>query len=1109
MAGHQRGHDDVPLQHDSRAETAVASALSVSMRARSETAESVRAARVSHFALAEPGSRKESAMWIVELALRRPYTFVVLAMLVVLMGTLTILRMPTDIYPDIDIPVVAAVWSYNGLEPREMEGRITTPFERAATTSVSGIDHIESQTLSGVSVVKVFLQPGTSIDGALSAVSAAASPTLKVMPPGATPPLIIPYSASNVPIMQLGLSSATLDEQQIYDIGTNFLRPGLATVQGAQLPLPLGGKQREIVVDLDTAKLFAWGLSPSDVSSAVNAQNPVLPSGTAKIGAQEYPILVNASPSVIDGFNKLPLEDVKGTTVYLGDVAHVRDGYAPQTSVVVTDGTKGGLLPVLKAQGASTLDVVSRLHEAVPKVQATLPRGFDVKPLFDQSVFVRGAVDGVLREAMIAAGLTGLMMLLFLGSWRSTVIVLISIPLSILVSIIVLGWLGQTLNLMTLGGMALAVGILVDDATVEVENFHRQRAMDKPLVHAILDGAREIAVPALVSTLCICIVFVPVVFIAGAAKSLFVPLALAVVFAMLASYFLSRTLVPTLEQYLLGVEVPGAEVPGPIGRAHRFIERGFEWLREAYARTLARLLENRRVFIGAFAVFCALSVGLLPFLGQDFFPNVDAGELRLHVRGAPGTRIEETTRLFAQVEEHVRHVVPPAELDTVIQDIGVPTSGINLVLGDPSMISSADGEMLVALKPRHRPTEDYVRTLRRDLHTSFPGATFFFLPADISSQVLSFGQSAPIDVRITGPARNEEANLIAARDLVRRFAAIPGAVDVHLAQVTDTPELVVDVDRTLAQQVGLTQRNVADAMLVSLSSSGQTAPSFWLDPKSGVQYAVAVQTPQWRIDSVDALGSTPLTAGPGASPQLLANVASTSRVLGPSNLTHYNIARSLDVLVSVDGTDLGAVASPVQAIVNEARRSLPRGTSIDVQGEAENMNASFRGLGMGIGFAVVLVYLLMVVNFQSWSEPFVILTALPGTLAGILWMLFLSGTTLSVPALMGALMSIGVATANSILVVTFASETLRQGGDAEAAAIAAGRARIRPVIMTAVAMILGMLPMSLGLGDGGESNAPLGRAVIGGLLLATVSTLFFVPVMFSVLQRRKVVEVAS
>jgi multidrug efflux pump subunit AcrB len=929
------------------------------------------------------------------------------------------------------------------------------------------------------------------------------------MPPGTTPPLVIPYSASNVPVLQLGLSSKTLDEQQIYDLSTNFLRPGLAGVQGAQLPLPLGGKSREVVVDLDPQKLFAFGLSPSGISEALDAQNLVLPSGTAKIGQQEYPILVNASPELVRAFNDLPIKKVGASIVGLGDVAHVRDGYAPQTNIVVTDGAKGGLLPVLRAQGASTLDVAAGVKKAIPAVQASLPKGFEIKELFDQSVFVRGAVSGVVREAMIAAGLTGLMMLLFLGSWRSTLVVLVSIPLSLLVSIAALSALGQTLNLMTLGGLALAVGILVDDATVEIENVHRHRAAepDKPLAAAILDSAAEIAAPALVSTLCICIVFVPVVFIAGAAKSLFVPLAMAVIFAMLTSYFLSRTLVPAMVQYLLRREPPeGAVGTGLLARVHAGIERAFERLREIYGRALTRLFGRRKQFLIACAVLFAGSAALLPLLGRDFFPTVDGGEIRLHVRAPAGTRIEETARFFAQVEDHVRHLVPPGELETVIQDIGVPLSGINLALGDPSMISSADGEMLVALKAGHAPTAGYVRALRADLRASFPESTFFFLPADISSQVLSFGQSAPIDVRITGPASNQRANLELASDFVRRFSGIHGAVDVHLAQVTATPELRVEVDRARAQSVGLTARDVTSDLLVALSSSGETAPNYWLDPKSGVQYLVAVQAPQWRVDSTAAIGELPLSgaapaSGQGASePQLLANVATISPASGPTNITHYNVARSFDVLVGVDGADLGTVTSAVERVVHAA--SLPRGSTVAVVGEAESMNASFRGLAVGIGFAIVLVYLLMVVNFQSWLEPLLILTALPGTFAGIVWMLFLSRTTLSVPALMGALMSIGVATANSILVVNFATQRMREGLDACAAALDAGRTRLRPVLMTALAMLLGMLPMSLGLGDGGESNAPLGRAVIGGLLLATVSTLFFVPVMVTMVRSR-------
>src|SRR3989442_167246 len=868
-------------------------------------------------------------MWIVRLALRRPYTFVVLAVGIVLIGVLTISRIATDIYPQIDIPVVAAIWTYNGLPPQEMEGRITSMFERAVTTTVSGIEHLESQSLYVVAVVKVYLQPGTSVTAGVTQVAAAAQPILRMLPPGTAPPNIIEYSASDSAILQLAISSPTLAEQEIYDLSTNFLRPRLATVRGAQLPLPFGGKQREVVVDLDPQKLFAWGLSPSDVSAALARQSVILPTGTAKIGPQEYPILVNASPSLVAEFNDLPVRTVGTTTVYLRDVAHVRDGFAPQTNVVIMNDSKGALLPVHKAHGGSRLDVVAQSCATLPAVEATLTEDFHVKPLFDQSVFVRGAISGVVHEAAIAAGLTGLMMLIFLGSWRSTVVVLVSIPLSLLVSIIVLDWLGQTLNLMTLGGMALAVGILVDDATVTVENFHRQRATGKPVVRAILDGAAEIAVPTFVSTICICIVFLPVTLVAGAAKSLFIPLAMAVVFAMLTSYFLSRTLVPTMVRYLLTNEPPGgATGVGPLGRAHYWVEHGFERLREAYARTLDVALARRRAFIGLFAVFVALSLALIPLLGDDFFPTVDAGQIRLHIRGQPGLRIEETQKLFAQVEDLVRRVVPPEELDVVIDNIGVPLSGINLALGDPSMISTADGEMLIALKPNHHPTADYVRALRRDLRDSFPRATFFFLPADIATHVLNFGASAPIDVRLAGPIGNRSKNVEIAREFSRRFEVIPGAVDVHLVQVTDTPELFVKVDRTLAGQVGLTEQNVASSLLVSLSSSFQTAPAFWLDPETGVQYPVAVQTPQYKIDSIQALEYTPLTAAPvkTGEPQLLANVATVSREVGPTNVTHYNIAPTVDVQLGVDGADLGSVASSVGRIVDRIAGSFPAGT---------------------------------------------------------------------------------------------------------------------------------------------------------------------------------------
>jgi CzcA family heavy metal efflux pump len=1039
-------------------------------------------------------------MWIVRIALKRPYTFVVLAMLIVIMGVVTLASMATDMLPEIDIPVIAVVNTYAGLSPDEVAARITTPFERSATGTVNGIEHTESQSLNGVSVTKIFLQPGTNVEGAVAEVTAEAQTILKTMPPGATAPLIMRYSASNVPILEAVLTSDILTEQQLYDLGSNFFRTGLATVQGAQLPLPLGGKVREIVVDLDLEKLYALGLSPSDVSNAVNAQNLVLPSGTVKMGRQEYPLVVNASPGIVDELNNLPIKTVNGATVFIKDVAHVRDGFAPQTSVVLADGRKAAIQPILKAQGSSTLSVVSRVRAAIPGIMATLPQSLKTALVFDQSVFVRAAVSGVLREALIAAGLTGLMMLLFLGSWRSTLIVLVSIPLSLLVSVTVLHLLGQTLNLMTLGGMALAVGILVDDATVTIENVHRHASMKKGLVQAILDGAQEIAVPAFVSTLCICIVFVPVYFISGAARSLFVPLAMAVVIPMLTSYFLSRTLVPTMMQFLLGKEMePGAHEHRP--RWAMAFERGFQRLVEAYGRALEKALSRRPLVIGLGLAFAIGSAALFPLLGKDFFPAVDGGQLRLHVRAPAGMRIEETQKLFAQVEEHIHKVVPASELDRTLDEIGVPVSGINLALGDPSMISTADGEILVSLKANHHPTADYVRELRNDLRASFPQEIFFFLPADISTQTLNFGLSAPIDVQIVGPTANQPQNLAIADELVKQIEAVPGAVDVHRTQVVATPSVKVDIDRTLADQVGLTQRGVASDLLISLSSSGQTSPNFWLDPKRGVQYLVAVQTPQYKVDSLDALNATPLTARTPGQQQLLGNVAAISRTATATNITHYNVAPTYDVQANVDGTDLGSVSSAISKIVANIQPKLQRGTTVHVIGQAQSMNASFSGLEMGLLFAVLLVYLLIVVNFQSWLDPLIILTALPGAIAGIAWMLFLTGTRLSVPALMGAMMTVGVATANSILMVTFANERLAEGLSPLSAALLAGKTRLRPVMMTALAMIVGMMPMALSLGEGGEQNAPLGRAVIGGLLLATFSTLFFVPAMYSVMRK--------
>ena len=1046
-------------------------------------------------------------MWLVRMALKRPYTFVVMSMLIVIVGLLTISRMPTDIFPDIDIPVISVVFNYSGLSPEEMEKRMVNSYERVLTTTVNDIEHIESQSLTGISVVKIFFQPGAKIEAATAQVTAISQAAIRSMPPGTTPPFIIRYSASNVPILQVALESETLSEQQLFDYGINFIRADMATIQGAQIPYPYGGKQRLIMIDIDPQRLFAWGLSPRDVNSAIGQQNVIVPTGTAKIGANEYPIVLNASPDLLTQIESIPVKVVKGTTVYVRDVAHVRDGYSPQTNIVHVAGSRSVLMSILKQGSASTLDVVRRVRETLPGTLARLPKELKVALLFDQSIFVRASIEGVVKEALIAAGLTALMLLVFLGSWRSTLIVIVSIPLSILVSIIVLSWLGETLNVMTLGGMALAVGILVDDATVEIENVHRNMAQKKPILRAILDGAAEIATPAFVSTLCICIVFVPVVFISGSAKSLFVPLAMSVVFAMLTSYFLSRTLVPTMMHYLMASEAErhaheGAPPP-PTWVGARVIagfERGFERLRMSYGGLLAWALQHRRGVAIGFLLFVAASLSLLPLVGRDFFPTVDAGLIKLHVRGVPGTRIEETERHFVQIEEAIRQIIPPDQIETMLDNIGIPYSGLNLSLSEGALISAADGQIFIALKKDHRPTEEYVRKMRAALAEKFPDQTFFFLAPDISTQVLNFGLPAPIDVQVVGAIGNEEATYQVARQIARRVLDIPGAVDVHLAQVPKQPALRIDVDRTMAGQVGLTERDVASDLLVALASSAVVAPSYWLD-KRGVQYLVAVQTPQKDIDSIDAMKILPLSNGT-ERPQLLSNLASISRTEGPVNITHYNIARTYDVQANVAGTDLGSVADRVQKIVEELRPSFPRGTTVRIKGQAESMQSSFRGLAFGLIFAIALVYLLMVVNFQSWLDPLVILMALPGALAGICWILFLSHTTLSVPALMGSIMCVGVATANSILVVTFANDMRLNGFDSTRAALAAGMTRLRPVIMTALAMILGMLPMSLGLGEGGEQNAPLGRAVIGGLMLATVTTLFFVPVMYSILRRK-------
>jgi len=1047
-------------------------------------------------------------MWIVRLALRRPYTFVVVAMLIAIAGLYSILEMPTDILPEIDIPVIAVVWQYSGLPPDEMEQRFTSNFERALTTTVNGIEHIESQSLYGVSVIKVFFHPGTKIEMANAQVTGISQTLLKQFPTGATPPLVVNYSASNVPILQGSVHSDSMSEQELFDLTSNFLRTGLATVQGAQLPWPYGGKQRQVMIDIDLPRLYALGLSPNDVTGAMLAQNLVLPSGTAKIGDQELLFRLNGSPDDPKTIASLPVRSAKGATVTIGDVATVRDGFAPQTSLVRANGRRGILMTMLKSSGASTLDIVKRVRDVLPSILATLPPAYKMDLLFDQSLYVRSAVDGVVKEAGIAAGLTGLMILLFLGSWRSTLIVVTSIPLSILVSLIVLACLGQTLNLMTLGGLSLAVGILVDDATVEIENVHRNMAMRKPIVQAILDGAQQIAVPAFVATLCICVVFIPVVFISGAARSLFTPLGMAVVFAMMTSYFLSRTLVPTMVHYLLGPEVAlyagrGHPRRDIVWRMHQRFNGHFERFRRLYGGFLDWALDHRRIVTGAFAVFVVVSVAaLFPSLGRDFFPSVDAGQIRFHVRTNAGTRIETTEQLFERVEDEVHAVIPQGEIATIIDNLGMPISGLNLALGDPSMISSADGEVLVQLRENHHPTASYVEHLRRRVAADFPSTDFFFLAPDITTQVLNFGLTAPIDVQIAGPLMNNQNDYEIARTLRDQISQVSGAVDVHLSQVVNQPEIRVDVDRAEASEQGVTQRDVSNEALVSLSSSGQVSPNFWLDRQKGVQYLVAVQTPQYKVDSLDAFRQTPVHLPLVASPQLLGNLAALHRDVTPVNVTHYNVLSTFDVQANVQGTDLGSVSDSVDRLIAAAKKNLPRGSSIVVRGQVESMNASFRGLSYGIIAAVVLVYFLMVINFQSWLDPAIILSALPGALAGIVWMLFATGTTLSVPALMGAIMSIGVATSNSILMVTFANDQRKSGMDERRAAWTAGVTRLRPVMMTALAMVLGMMPMSLGLGDGGEQNAPLGRAVIGGLGLATFTTLFFVPVVYSAWRKR-------
>ena len=1049
-------------------------------------------------------------MWIVRLALSRPYTFIVMALVIVLLTFVVVPRTPTDIFPEINIPVIAQVWTYTGLQPQEMERRITSNVERGIMTLVNDIEHVESQSLGGIAIVKIYFHPNANVQTALAQVAAISQTFLRFLPQGTTPPLVIIYSASTVPVLQVGLTSDSMGEQQLFDYGNYFIRTQISTVPGASMPFPYGGKSRLVSVDIDPTVLQAKGLSPVDIVNAVNVQNLILPTGTAKMGPLEYNVEMNASPINMAQLNDLPVKTVNGSTIYLRDVAHVRDGYSPQTNIVLENGQRGVLMSVYKTGNNSTLSIVDHVKQVLHDYQPSLPSSLKLTTFFDQSLFVRAAIQGVLREALVAACLTAVMILLFLGNWKSTLIIAISIPLSILVSVLCLSALGETLNIMTLGGLALAVGILVDDATVEIENINRNLAMGKETVQAILDGAQQIAVPAFVSTLCICIVFIPMFFLSGVAKYLFVPLAEAVIFAMLASYMWSRTIVPTMAMYLLSSEDEyhadehAGERMGFFRRYQQGFERAFERFRSGYRHALTSALQHSRPFAVCFLAFCVLSAGLTFVLGRDFFPSVDAGQIRLHVRARTGLRVEETARLAAQINQVIYQTVPERDLLTVLDNIGLPYSGINLTYSNSGTIGTGDAEILVQLKPeRGKPTGVYIDELRRRLPREFPGVQFFFQPADIVTQILNFGTPAPIDVQIIGT--DQAANYAIGQRLANQIRHIPGAVDVRVQQAFDAPTLFLDINRTRAQYVGFQTRDVAQNLLISLSSSFQTAPNFWLDPRNGVSYSVAVQTPQYRVDNFQALQNTPIAASSSATrttPQILGNLVTTSTVARPASVSHYNVQPLIDVYAAVSGRDLGSVAAEVKKRVDAIQKDLPRGSHTVISGQVQTMATSFTGLGVGLIGAILLAYLLIVVNFQSWLDPFIIITALPGALAGICWMLLFTHTTLSVPSLTGAIMCMGVATANSILMVSFAREQLNEGKSAFDAALEAGFVRIRPVLMTALAMIIGMLPMATGFGEGGEQNAPLGRAVIGGLLFATVATLFFVPCVFSIIHGR-------
>lgn len=1063
-------------------------------------------------------------MWIVHLALARPRTVAVMALLILIFGVLSILRMPTDIFPGINIPVVSVIWSYGGLSPEEMEQRVVSLSERAYTTTVGNIEHIESQSMAGVSIIRIFFQPGTQISQAVAQISSVSSSVVRSMPPGMTPPLLLQYDAADVPILQLSLSSDTMSITDIVDYTQNFVRSQLVTVRGASISPPFGGVPRLVAVDLDPQRMTAHGITAQQLTQAITSQNLILPAGQVKMGTRDYVVRLNNSPTLATEINNIPIQTVNGSTLYVRDVANVRQGYGVQNSMVRVNGKASVLITILKSGDASTLEVVDRVKKALPQIRATLPEGLKMDLLLDQSIFVHGAVTGVVREAVIAALLTSLMILLFLGSWRSTLIVAISIPLSILASIAVLGLMGHTLNTLTLGGLSLAVGMLVDDATVEVENTNRNLAEGLPLTQAILESARQVALPALSSTLSICIVFVPVLFLTGVAKFLFMPLALAVVLAMLPSYFLSRTLVTMMMQQLLAKELhlhtPPVEGEDPdahrgrglIWRLHEALEVRFEAMRERYRGTLDWVLSHRAITAGGFLLFFGLSALLFPLIGQDFFPPVDAGQLRLHVRVPPGTRLEETGRIFSQIEESIRAIIPPRETELILDNIGTPGS-LNLAFSNSGTIGPSDGEIDISLTEKHRPSREYMQLLRHRLPQIYPDCTFYFQPADISTQVLNFGTAAPIDIQVAGPYRNREKNYALAKQIRDETARIPGVVDCYLYQVTEAPALRINVSRVRAQQLGLTQQNVAGNVLVSLSSSSLTAPSFFLDPANGVQYSVSVQTPQRRVQSLDALLSTPIAAGANSAgvrvPQLLSNVADITRETTPSVISHYNIQPVYDVYASVQDRDLGGTAQDIQKVLKRVRAQVPKGSTVTMAGQVQTMQQSFGQMAFGLVFAILLVYLLLTVTYESWKDPMVILTASPGALSGVLWILYVTQSTFNVPSLMGMIMSVGVATANSILLVNFANEHQDEGNEVRASALEAGYTRFRPVIMTALAMILGMLPMALGLGEGGEQNAPLGRAVIGGLLVATFTTLLFVPLIYSVVGRREPVQEPS